>query len=103
MATQQEVDQARSLVPDTSLTDEQIGAIIDDSKCLNEAIGKMWGQLAGGMYQLVDISEAGSSRSMGKLQQNALDMAKYYAGLGCGDSTVIPVTGVTRSRAIERL
>lgn len=102
MATPDEIAQARALVPDTTLTDDQIGAIIDGSECLNEAVGKMWGQLAGGFHTMVDISEAGSSRSMGRLQQNALDMAKYYAGLGCGD-TIIPVTGYTRSRAIERL
>jgi hypothetical protein len=101
MATQSEIDQARALVPDTKLTDEQIGLIIDSSECLNEAVGKMWGQLAGGYSKLVDISEAGSSRSFGRLQDNALGMAKYYADLGCGND--VPATGVTRTRAIERL
>jgi hypothetical protein len=101
MATQEEIDQAKALVPETTLTDEQIGAIIDASECLNEAIAKLWGQLAGNYSSLVNISEAGSSRSMGDLHKNALAMAKYYAELGCPGST--PATGVTRTRAIERL
>jgi hypothetical protein len=94
MASQDEINQARSLVPDTTLTDEQIGVIIDASKCMNEAVGKMWGELAGHYSNLVNISEAGSSRSMGDLSKNALAMASYYAGLGCGDTT-----GATKGRS----
>lgn len=101
MATQEEIDQARALVPDTSLTDEQINTIIDDSDCLNQAIGKIWGELAGHLASLVNISEAGSSRSMGDLQKNALSMAKYYADLGCGN-VITPTTARTRTRAIVR-
>ena len=102
MASPEEIAQARALVPDTSLTDQQIVAIIDASECMNLAVATMWGQLAGQYSALVDISEAGSSRSMGKLHSNALDMAKYYQALGCGTPPV-PTTGVTRTRAIERL
>lgn len=102
MATSEEIAQAKSLVPETTLTDEQIGAIIDASKCMNEAVAKLWGQLAGKYSSLVNISEAGSSRSMGDLHKNALAMAKYYTDLGCGEVTP-PTTGVTRTRAIERL
>lgn len=102
MATQDEINEARALVPDTTLTDEQIGVILDGSDCLNQAVGKMWGELAGHLSSLVNISEAGSSRSMGDLQKNALAMAKYYADLGCGTDTPIDVTKVTRTRAIVR-
>jgi hypothetical protein len=102
MATQEEINEARALVPDTNLTDDQIGAIIDGSDCMNQAVGKMWGELAGRLANLVNISEAGSSRSMGDLQKNALSMAKYYADLGCGDSTPVDPTKVTRTRAIVR-
>jgi hypothetical protein len=101
MATQEEIDAVRALVPDTPLSDEQIGAIIDDSDCANQAIGKIWGQYAGTLSGLVNISEAGSSRSMGDLQKNALNMAAYYAGLGCPTDTPV-VSGVTRTRAIVR-
>lgn len=101
MATQEEIDQARSLVPDTKLSDDQIGAIIDDSDCMNQAIGKIWGELAGTLSNLVNISEAGSSRSMGDLQKNALSMAKYYADLGCG-TTITPNTPRTRVGRIVR-
>lgn len=101
MATQEEINQARALVPDTQLTDEQIGDIIDASDCLNQAVGKIWGELAGKLANLVNISEAGSSRSMGDLQKNALAMAKYYADLGCG-TEITPHTPRTRTRAIVR-
>lgn len=102
MATTEEINQAKSLVPDTQLTDDQIGAIIDASQCMNEAVGKMWGQLAGTYSGLVNISEAGSSRSMGDLHKNALQMSKYYFDLGCGEDPIRP-EGRTRTRAIERL
>lgn len=101
MATVEEITQAKSMVPDTTLSDAEIGAIIDASECLNQAVGKIWGQLAGVLANLVNISEAGSSRSMGQLSDNALKMAKYYADLGCG---AIPgeTTSRTRIRQIER-
>jgi hypothetical protein len=102
VATQEEIDQARALVPDTSLTDEQINAILDGSACLNQAVGKMWGELAGHLSNLVNISEAGSSRSMGDLQRNALSMAKYYSDLGCGETPVDQDAKRTRTRAIVR-
>jgi len=102
MATQEQIDQARALVPETTLTDEQISAIIDASECIDQAVGNMWGQLAGRYSSLVNISEAGSSRSMGDLHKNALAMSKYYLDLGCPGSTP-PTAGVTRTRAIERL
>jgi hypothetical protein len=102
MATQEEIDQARTLVPDTTLTDEQINAIIDGSDCMNQAVGKIWGELAGRLSNLVNISEAGSSRSMGDLQKNALAMAKYYADMGCGDIATEDVVKRTRTRAIVR-
>jgi len=101
MATQEEIDQARALVPDTKLTDEEIGAIIDSSDCMNQAVGKIWGELAGTLSNLVNISEAGSSRSMGDLQKNALNMVKYYADLGCGN-TITPNTPRTRVGKIVR-
>lgn len=104
MATQEEIDTLRALVPDTTLNDTALGLIIDASECMNQAAGKLWGQVAGGYTGLVNISEAGSSRSMGSLHQNALNMSKYYFDLGCPSSTVPPFNPHrTQTRAIERL
>jgi hypothetical protein len=103
MATQTEIDTLRALVPSTELDDTELGLIIDASECLNQAAGKLWGQMAGGYAQLVNISEAGSSRSMGDLHKNALAMSSYYFGLGCPGVDPPPTTGRTQTRAIERL
>lgn len=102
MATQQEIDLLRSLVGETSLTDTQLGDIIDASECMNQAAATVWGQKAGQYAELVDISEAGSSRSMGDLHKNALAMSKYYQDLGCPGSGGDDRTGRTQTRAIER-
>jgi hypothetical protein len=103
MATQAEIDTLRALVPSTELTDGELGLILDSSACLNQAAGKLWGQMAGGYAQLVNISEAGSSRSMGDMHKNALSMSKYYFDLGCPGVDPTPEYGRTHTRAIERL
>lgn len=102
MATQEEIASLRALVGETSLTDQQLGAILDASQCENEAAAKVWGQKAGEYASLVNISEAGSSRSMGDLHKNALDMARYYADLGCPGEGGDDRTGRTQTRAIVR-
>lgn len=103
MATQNQIANLKLLVGDTTLTEAQLGAILDAAECENEAAAKIWGQKAAGFAELVNISEAGSSRSMGALHQNALNMAKYYADLGCpGEDPPVAATR-TQTRAIERL
>ena len=103
MATQAEIIALKLLIGDTELTDAQLGQILDAAECANAAAATIWGQKAAGYAELVNISEAGSSRSMGSLHQNALNMAKYYAGLGCpGEDPPVAATR-TQTRAIERL
>jgi hypothetical protein len=102
MATQQEIDQLRSLVGDTDLTDDQLGDIFDASQCMNQAVANVWGQKAAMYAPLVDISEAGSSRSMGQLYKNALEMSKYYYSLGCPGVTPPTAATRTQTRAIVR-
>lgn len=103
MATQNEIANLKLMIGDTTLSDAQLGQILDAAECANAAAAQIWGQKAAEYAGLVNISEAGSSRSMGGLHQNALNMAKYYADLGCPGQDP-PVTATrTQTRAIERL
>lgn len=102
MATPDQITQLRLLIGDTDLTDEQLATIIDSESTIQGAAAQVWQVQAGKYSELVNISEAGSSRSLGSLYQNALDMAKYYRGLDSTSGTQPGVTAVTRTRAIER-
>lgn len=102
MATPNEIANLKLMIGDTTLTDAQLGQILDAAECANAAAAQIWGQKAGDLSGMVNISEAGSSRSMGSLHQNALNMAKYYADLGCpGEDLPVSATR-TQVRIIER-
>lgn len=104
MATAAEIATLRAMVGDTTLTDVQLGQIFDSAECMNQAAGMAWGRKAAGYAELVNISEAGSSRSMGDLHKNALTMSKYYFDLGCPVKTLPPRNlHKTQTRAIARL
>jgi hypothetical protein len=80
MATQQEIDRLRKMVLPTTLTDEELGAIFDASKNINEAASYVWQTKASQYSTLVNVSESGSSRSMGQMFEHALKMAQYFGG-----------------------
>lgn len=102
MASQAQVTQLRLLIGDSDLTDEQLGVIIDSEQTIQGAAAQVWQSVAGEYADLVNISEAGSSRSLGSLHQNALNMAKYYRGLDSPSDQLPGAVAVTRTRAIER-
>jgi hypothetical protein len=67
---------------DTTYDDEMLGAIIDSyaeaTLPLASSASNVWLQKAATYAELVNISEGGSSRSMGDLHKRALEMAKIY-------------------------
>lgn len=63
-------------------TDERIASFIDGAKNLKLAASEIWIVKAGTFSAVVDVTESGSSRKMGSLQDKALKMAGYYLAAG---------------------
>jgi len=58
--------------------DPKIAAIIDATDSTNHALRSIWDNIANNYLLAVDISESGSSRSMGVYYDRAMAKVKYY-------------------------
>lgn len=89
MATAEEVLKLRQYInePDDcgEWADVRLGEYIDASSNLYNAAAEIWGIKAGQYSGLVNVSESGSSRSLGDLLKNAERMAKHYRELGTAE------------------
>lgn len=103
MATAEDIARLRRMTgevePDSTYTDQQLNDIIDEVGDINVAASRVWGEKASMVADLVNITEAGSSRSNSDLFKHAKDQQSYYAGLS-GDGAV--ATSST-TRRIERV
>lgn len=94
MATADEIAEVREYVGEpgdaNGWTAARIGVYVDREDDLFLAASAIWSAKAAGYADLVNVSESGSSRSMGQLIDNALKMAKEYAARSAGGS---PTTG----------
>lgn len=107
MAEQGDIDALKLLVGSELLDDTALGKVLD----LNEnnytlAAAQVWEIRAGKYSTLVDVTESGSSRALGKMHSNALEMAKFYRQKA-SDSIVDPddepvVVAPSRTRRIVR-
>lgn len=88
----------------TELSDEQILEIYEDEgEDIDAAIAGVWEAKAAQYAKLVDISEAGSSRSNSALYKNAMEMAKYWRAKAAADDPVpTPTVRGSYVRPIER-
>jgi adenine-specific DNA methylase len=84
MATVDQIAEVREYVAEPGITngwtDERIGEYIDREADLFLAASAIWSSKAASYASLVNVSESGSSRSMGSLIDNALKMAKEFKG-----------------------
>jgi hypothetical protein len=79
MATTEEIQEVRDLTDGADgFTDDQIGALVDSGLSINAVAYRVWQSTAASYSKLVNVSESGSSRSMGDLYKNALAMAKSF-------------------------
>lgn len=103
MATSEQLNQLILMVGTEMLTEDQLRAVIDlNEGDMDASAAQVWEIRAGRYHGLVNISESGSSRSMGDLHKNALALAAMYRSKG----TIVAeetVTGVTRTRGIRRV
>lgn len=78
---------------ETTWTDDALAALIDAANGdLDSVASSIWEEKAASYAELVDISEAGSSRKNSQLYSNALKMAKHYGDADAADDD--PVAGV---------
>jgi hypothetical protein len=104
MATVEQIAELRLLVAEPTedtYTDAALGVAIDAAGGDLDLVARdIWVQKAAKFSALVDISEAGSSRSMGSLHANALKMVDLFnAKL---DRTKADVVVGTRIRKLTR-
>lgn len=101
MATDEQYNELVLMVGTEMLTEDQIRAVIDlNEGDMDASAAQVWEIRAGRYHGLVNISESGSSRSMGDLHKNALAMAAMYRSKG--EITAEVVTGRSGTRAIRR-
>lgn len=103
MATEQERARLRVMVDEptsTTYDDAALDAfILDAGGSLNIAAASIWNEKAAKYASLVDVKEGSSSRSMGDLYRQALDMASGFQK--AADDTKAR-TKRAGTRAIER-
>lgn len=82
MATPDEIAAFRLLIaePDDQqpYTNAALGAALDAAESVEALAARVWTQKAAALSALVNVSESGSSRSLGDLQKNALAMATSF-------------------------
>lgn len=105
MATTTQLDELRALTDvlasDPVYTPIVLGALIDEQG-MNAAAASVWRRKAASYTSLVDVSESGSSRSMSQLYKNASAQAVSFQTLADAEGVVVPLSGRTRIRSIER-
>lgn len=84
MATPDQIAALRLLIaqPDDAepYTDAALSVRLDGDSDINLTAYKVWTEKAAAAADLVDTSEGGSSRKMGDLHEQALNMARMFQG-----------------------
>jgi hypothetical protein len=99
MATADQIAAFRLLIAEpeeTTYSDAQLSALLDSATSTNSAAASIWTQKAAAAAQFVNVSESGSSRSLGDLQRNALNMASQFQAAAEADQSSSPGVRVRR-------
>lgn len=98
MATPTQIADLRRLTGETgstTYTDEELESRIDAVDGDLEAVASdIWEEKAAAYAEMVDITEAGSSRKNGELYKNAIAMHEHFSGdesAALGSSTTRPI------------
>lgn len=106
MATEQELALVREYIGEPNdangWTDARISVFIAGAANLPLAAADIWGVKAGANAGLVNVSESGSSRSLGDLLKQAAAMEAYYRKRGNEIATPTPVDSGPVIRTITR-
>ena len=104
MATAEQIAELRRKVsePDTTTySDTQLNAIIDENASVDAAASVIWEEKSSMYAELVDISEAGSSRKNSQLAANAREQARYYSSKAGAGTLVAGVDYPTTTRIVR--
>lgn len=100
------INALRLMIGSSDLTDQQLAVVLVETRDdtgefnLDRAAASIWRGKAAQYAELVNVSESGSSRSLGDLHKNALAMANMYdAKLA---EIVLAGSRRSRTRAIVR-
>jgi hypothetical protein len=103
MATQDAIDAFRVLIGnppnEDPYLDSQLGARLDAASSPAVLAGTIWRERAASFASLVNVSESGSSRSLGDLYKNALAMATSFESQAADSGT----GGSVRSVRVSKL
>lgn len=104
MATAEEIAAFRLLIDESDdklpYTDAALGARLDTATSPQSLAAVIWTEKAAAYAALVDVSESGSSRSLGQLQDKALAMAKTFQS---ADPTAPGTGSAVRGTRMHRL
>lgn len=104
MATAEEIAAFRLLIDEHDdklpYTDAALGSRMDTATSDQALAAQIWTEKAAALAALVDVSESGSSRSLGQLQDKALAMAKTFNSL---DPTAPGTGSAVRGTRMNRL
>lgn len=108
MASAADVAALRLLIADTDpnnqrFTDQELSDILDAAGSQNKAALIVWENKAASASEIVNVSESGSTRSMGDIFKNAQAMIAYFKGRVKDDDPTEPIRRGSTTRRIERL
>jgi hypothetical protein len=105
MADDADIARVRLALGPNVLDDATLGQIIDASSSDDYRIwiAESWDAAAARYHALVNISESGSSRSMGDMYKNALSMAAGYRKQVSDEAIVVVTSGRSTTRRITRI
>lgn len=87
---------------DSDYDDAYFDRFLDESGGdVNQAASLVWQEKAASYAELVDITEAGSSRKNSQLYSAAMDMMKKYADMSPGSGGLEPGTYSTTRRIVR--
>lgn len=84
MADANVVGQVLDLLPteakigETPWDQERVTVLLDQGNSVNQLMSRFWNAKAAETAAYIDVSESGSSRSLGTVHENAVRMARYW-------------------------
>lgn len=84
MANQADLDKLNALLPpnpkvgEDEWGEERLTLLLDNGNTVAQVMSLYWHGQAAISATYVDMSESGSSRSLGSIHKNAMDLAKYW-------------------------
>lgn len=84
MADAAQIEMVKDLLPTEAEAEgwdsTKIGLYLDAPNTAFQTVALYWESKAAKLYQMIDVSESGSTRSLSRIYDNAKAMAEYWRG-----------------------